>query len=487
MLPVSDPNPLLAGVSYTISLWIAFFASTETSTSPPMLDTYGIYYQDQFPLALFGNTTCVPFPIGTEDCIGYMPGWTELGRVYHQPSGDWQRVSITFTPAVEIQSVILGSACDLPSSFAVAIDAIEGPNGPVNATPYALIDELMLTLASDQMLTPVSHSGHVCGNNVVVTATPPAGATDHQWYLDGVALVGQTGTSLDASALGLGSGLYAITSDIEGECLMGSTTVPPAIIPAPEFSVLPAQGCAPLTVSFTDTTGLEGSTIVWDLGDGTTATGASVTHTYTTQGTYDLTLQITSAFGCSRDSVVADAVEITGGPIGVIDASPDPAPVQDPMVTLNSSNSSGGIIAWWWDLGSALPASATTPAVTATFPSEPGVYDVILVVTNAQGCTDTVHSVITITDMGDLEMPNVFSPNNDGENDVFIPMDHTGTTGLMEIYDRWGQLIFSTSSLAQGWNGISSGHSLPAGTYYYIITPDNDQGRRLTGHVTLIR
>ncbi len=100
------------------------------------------------------------------------------------------------------------------------------------------------------------------------------------------------------------------------------------------------------------------------------------------------------------------------------------------------------------------------------------------------GCLLADSILITLVECGfDVEMPNVFSPNNDGQNDRFIPLDYTGAEGVMEIYNRWGQLIFTSRNLAQGW----SGQDAPAGTYYYIVAPDDPRGEKASGHVTLLR
>ncbi|MCO6482304.1 MAG: gliding motility-associated C-terminal domain-containing protein, partial [Flavobacteriales bacterium] len=63
------------------------------------------------------------------------------------------------------------------------------------------------------------------------------------------------------------------------------------------------------------------------------------------------------------------------------------------------------------------------------------------------------------------------------------PLDYKGAPGLLEIYNRWGQVIFSTRNLAQGWNGSGA----PDGTYFYIVTPDEPGAAALTGHITLVR
>ncbi|MFT3886204.1 MAG: gliding motility-associated C-terminal domain-containing protein [Flavobacteriales bacterium] len=491
-------NPLLAGTTYTISLWISTAAVNGTH-SQPRSHADPSYFTDQLPLAIFGYANaCVPFPVGTMNCIGQTPGWTELGRVMVQPAWEWTRVSITFTPAQDIHSIMIGGGCDSPDSFGGI--TITNPEGDTYAAlPYFQVDDLMLTLTADQVVSPATTTGTVCMGNAVVHATPPAGATGYQWYHDGVAIAGQNGLSMSVAQ----GGKYTLASTFEGECLMGSTYVPPPITPTPKALLHPPSGCAPVTVLATYTDG-GGGTMEWDLGDGTTLTGMAATHhvhgdpagefphditftdtafshTYATPGTYPVRLHVRNPAGCTADTVLTVTVY---PPInGSITATPNPGDVDHPQVDLSASGSSGDIVAWWWDLGSAAPPNATDPSVTATFPAVPGSYPVILVVTSAGGCMDTVRSVVRMVRPGVIEMPNVFSPNGDGKNEHFIPLNYDGSPGLLEVYNRWGQLIFSTRALAQGWGGSD----VPDGTYYYVVTPDNPSADRVPGYVTLVR
>jgi len=417
------------------------------------------------------------------DCIGYEPGWVELGRANFQPDNDWLHVSMTFTPTQEIKQIMIGAPCDLPATYTSFFDVIDsmGLSIPMSFYPYTLVDDLRLTEAVDQVLTPVTSTGRVCDGNVVVTATPPTQATDHQWYLDGVAILGQTSTTLNASALGLGGGLYTMTSDFMGECLMGNTSVWTPRIPTPGIVLGPRFGCAPLEVSFADTTGGSTSTVSWSFGDGTTSTATSGAHTYHTPGTYPVTLSIRTDEGCTRDTTVT--VQVAGYLNGVITANPNPTDVEHTTVGLSGGASTGDIITWWWDLGVASPSTASTMEVPATFPAEVGDYPVLLVVTSSAGCVDTVRSVVHVYDRGVITMPNVFSPNGDGHNDRFVPLDYNGTPALLEVFNRWGQKVFSTTALASGWDGSG----VPDGTYYYIVTPSGAEGEARSGHVTLVR
>ncbi|MCC6540693.1 MAG: gliding motility-associated C-terminal domain-containing protein [Flavobacteriales bacterium] len=474
-------NPLLAGVTYTISMWISTAAVNDVH-SQTLAQADPSYFTDQLPLAIFGHANaCVQFPIGTMDCIGFDPAWTELGRVMVQPAWDWSRVSITFTPTEDMHSIMIGGGCDTPASF-VGRSITNAAGDTYFATPYFVVDELMLTVAGDQALLPVMASGSMCAGTAATVGVPPPGATNLQWYRNGVAVVGQTSPNLNVSALGLDGGTYTLASSLNGECLMGASYIPPPIPPTPRPALVPATGCAPLTVAFADTTGAGVTTLSWDVGVGPAGNDSAFVHTYSTPGTYDVTLRVQDGAGCIGETMLEDAVVVFPAVSGQVTATPDPAMIEDPVVTLTGTGT-GDVVNWWWDLGVAEPSSSTDPSLSVTFPAVEGEYPVFLVVSNANGCVDTVRSVVRVIASGAIEMPNVFSPNGDARNDRFLPMKPDGTTALLEIYNRWGQQVFSTRSLEQGWTGGDA----PDGTYYYIVTPDDTRIGTITGHVTLVR
>ncbi len=92
-------------------------------------------------------------------------------------------------------------------------------------------------------------------------------------------------------------------------------------------------------------------------------------------------------------------------------------------------------------------------------------------------------------------VPNIFSPNDDGVNDTFLPYNDCSSTLLayeLKIFSRWGRLVFETTSMDQGWNGKAKGKNLPAETYVYCIryTISDDIEKTtevLSGDVALIR
>jgi gliding motility-associated-like protein len=119
----------------------------------------------------------------------------------------------------------------------------------------------------------------------------------------------------------------------------------------------------------------------------------------------------------------------------------------------------------------------------------PAIY--CLTITNEWGCS-TTDSVEVFKDCY-IDIPNAFSPNGDGLNDYFIPRQYL-SSGLvsfkMQVFNRWGQLIFETTSIdGRGWDGAFNGVAQPAGVYVYLIEASfiNGRSERYQGNVTLFR
>lgn len=90
----------------------------------------------------------------------------------------------------------------------------------------------------------------------------------------------------------------------------------------------------------------------------------------------------------------------------------------------------------------------------------------------------------------ELAMPNVFTPNQDGDNELFRPLIMTGTVDLeLEIYNRWGQLLYHKRGMDSAWDGRLSGDPAPEGIYFYRVRSKDDAGRwyEQSGHLTLLR
>jgi len=112
-----------------------------------------------------------------------------------------------------------------------------------------------------------------------------------------------------------------------------------------------------------------------------------------------------------------------------------------------------------------------------------------------EGCVDSACQKIEVDSMNFRMTPfNVFTPGTDGKNDIFFIQIENYSLYELNIYNRWGERVFSSNNPNYGWDGneISSGRPMPDGTYFYILetagicSPDN-QKKRMSGTLTLIR
>jgi gliding motility-associated-like protein len=370
-------QPMLTGESYTLEMDIAAYLADNFSLQTTQPINFGAV-----DVIVYGFPSCPSFPINTQICPE-PDGWIPLGSVLYDPSEDWQSVTISFTPAQDIYAVIIGAPCDLPASYGTSSD-------PDQYYPYFLYDNLTMN-ESAQFGGTVTVTGGWCTEDLVLHGNPDTVVTNHQWYYEGVALIGQVDTLLGLSALGLDTGNYQfLASILDTTCAISTIHIPGPEYPAPLLSAVPTQACAPLNAAFTNNTdpAMVG-TVVWNFGDGSpTSNAAAPNHIYTAPGTYDVSLEVTSPEGCVSDTTYVDLINVYDFP--QVDFTAD---VLEGCLGLqvqftNSSTLTG---ACNWDFGDGTAASLDCDALH-TF-NVADTFSVTLTVTSPQGCvSDTTFS-----------------------------------------------------------------------------------------------
>ena len=187
-------------------------------------------------------------------------------------------------------------------------------------------------------------------------------------------------------------------------------------------------------------------------------------------------------------SVMDTFIVTVGGVSANIVATPTTGAV--PLnVTLDGTLSTGAIILWEWDFDNDGTLDDFNPS-TSNIYTTIGSYTVGLTVTDAAGCTSTI--TITIDAFGEstLIIPNIFTPNGDGSNDMFN-LSGTNITNIKgTIMNRWGQVVYQFNALEAGWNGRTvSGLEAAEGTYFYLIDAVGADGQEYNyqGPFQLIR
>lgn len=155
---------------------------------------------------------------------------------------------------------------------------------------------------------------------------------------------------------------------------------------------------------------------------------------------------------------------------------------------IRAVNTSGGNVAqtafFWGDNSETIQAGASQAQHTY---SEPGLYNLKIVSESDLGCTDTVSFDVWVPEdvlNKKLFIPNVFTPNGDGANDLFAIKGNDVLSYHIQIYTRWGQLIFESNDIEKPWDGKYNGQFCPEGTYLYHVISD---GEKQNGFLTLFR
>jgi gliding motility-associated-like protein len=143
---------------------------------------------------------------------------------------------------------------------------------------------------------------------------------------------------------------------------------------------------------------------------------------------------------------------------------------------IDFTNLSGGVepLSYLWNFNSGLfPDTSAVTHPTFNFPDDTvGNYDILLTVTDANGCVSTVPGTVIINGIYLFYMPNSFTPDGDGLNEIFRPYGDgiDPDTYTMQVFNRWGELIFQSSNSERGWNGTYKGKKVPSGSYSWKIT-----------------
>jgi gliding motility-associated-like protein len=139
---------------------------------------------------------------------------------------------------------------------------------------------------------------------------------------------------------------------------------------------------------------------------------------------------------------------------------------------------------WSWEFGDGSPSSQQSPYHVY---EKPGIYTVCLYIATEHDCIDD--TCLTVEVVEGLDIPNVFTPNGDGFNDDFNIHASGISQYFLQVFNRWGVLLFESSSPYVKWDGKTmSGENCADGTYYYILSAkseSNDYSQH--GFVTLLR
>ncbi|HNR54679.1 MAG TPA: gliding motility-associated C-terminal domain-containing protein, partial [Flavobacteriales bacterium] len=398
-----------------------------------------------------------------------LDGSPQADGIWRGPSGEV--VPAAFTPGT-----------GLPGVYTYTIEAIAP----------CLDDVAQLTIAvSEAADAGANASISVCENSGAIIdlfgelgGTPDAGGawtTEEGGPFSGI---------FEAGMADAGTYTYTVTAPVPCPAVTSSVLVEVVPIPVADFVVEGAGACTPVTVTLVSD--LEGSaSCSWLLWNGEQVNDcAPITRTITQGGTYGATLIVDAGSGCGTDTLeVPDLFTVYDQPTADFIHVPDVINTLAPEVRF--INTSDDAVRSEWDIDGSLTTEASPFHV---FPAGVSAdYLVCLTAFASDECRDSICKVIRVEDGLLVHVPNAFTPDGNGPNDIFKPIviGVDPSTYRFYIFDRWGQPLYETADPNAGWDGnFADGSEVPIGVYVWkLVARDRFTTNRIerVGHVTLVR
>lgn len=419
-------------------------------------------------------------------------------------------VDITQPPLLQVQAnstkickgqntVISGTATGGVGPYSYAWNNVAGSNtlfiNPSSSTIYSLsatdangcksLIDTSIVLVAGPITLSVSPTQTICsGKSATLSATAigGAGSYEYQWFPGNIKSNTITVTL---------SKNTVFTVSVNDNCTQPTpvaiTTVITENLGASKISADLTKGCEPLCITFTNSAFAVDSLIQsssWVYSDGTGANTFSASHCFTTAGTYSVYNSFLSKLGCPGTATLGE-ITVYPKPNAEFVASDYSVTSSSPNVFF--TNQSSNATHYFWDFAGQQSTMDENPSYSFT---EPGKYLVAFVASNTY-CSDTTLKVIECLPEFVFYAPNVFTPNGDNLNDRFLPKGFGWKTESyrLEVFDKWGELLFSSRHFDEGWDGFYKGDLVANGAYVWTayVEDYNSRKHEYKGTVTLIK
>ncbi|MBK9420719.1 MAG: gliding motility-associated C-terminal domain-containing protein [Flavobacteriales bacterium] len=288
------------------------------------------------------------------------------------------------------------------------------------------------------------------------------------------------------------AGTYLYTVSSPHPCLqdIAQVVVQVLAVPSADPTFTMGSGCVPTEVTFNSGYTGEGN-CAWDLGNGSTSDSCgTVTVTYTVPGQYFVTFTADPGNGCTVEHPLGTAIVVANEPVAAFNMVRDHIGTLDPVAAF--SNQSSGATTYAWDFGGLGTSELFSPQFSFPYGVE-DIYTVCLTAFATPTCSDTVCADLLVPANAFTFVPNAFSPDGDGHNDLFMPINTAVDRNDYNfiVVDRWGHLAFITEDPDAGWDGnLPNGTAAAIGVYVWKLYGTEaisaTKFERI-GHVTLLR
>lgn len=310
------------------------------------------------------------------------------------------------------------------------------------------------------------------GETFSIAYTGNAGSSaTYDWNFDGGQILA-----------GSGQGPYDVSWDTEGSKTItlsvteegcpgepSSQSVEVLQSPQPLFEADNLEGCDPLTVTFANnSTNLSNDvTYLWSFGNGDESSDQNPSHTFTGPGTYTISLTVTNDGLCSNINTQNSYIVVYETPVAEFDADPMETVLEASTIKFTNSSTGNDQLNYHWDFGDGTTSDQKDPSHTY---SETGTFTVVLTTGTDNGCESEMQKEVIVHPDFAVYAPTAFTPNGDGLNDKFEVKGVGIKQFKIQIFSRWGDLIFEADNLEDYWDGRGpDGKLVPPGTYVYTI------------------
>lgn len=257
----------------------------------------------------------------------------------------------------------------------------------------------------------------------------------------------------------------------------------PAIVVMPDID----KGCIPLEVNFSNLSApLDSSYVLqWTLGDSTIFDVYEPMFQFDSAGNYDITLRVSTPFGCSTLKTFNNLVNVSSPPDA--DFSYTPAVITKLEPDISFINESTPDNRYQWLVDSSFISIEEDPDYTFL---DSGNHEVMLIVKDQFNCADTIVQIVRVVPLVNVFVPNVFSPNGDRINDEFRVYATCDIENFnLKVFDRWGSIVYNSNDYRESWDGFFNyEESVKSSVFVWLLEYKIDgETYRETGDVTVIR
>lgn len=291
-----------------------------------------------------------------------------------------------------------------------------------------------------------------------------------------------------------------LTTNGSGACPAAAQTLNVCFYPIPSADIVanPEDGCQPLFVNFNSVTDLPNNAkYEWRFGDPQSAdnnsTLLSPTHIYNTNGTFGVNLKVTSENNCTNTALTKQIIAYPK-PVANIDADYWITTVLQTAIQFKNTSTiaaPSSIVDRLWKFGNPDSNVSTSNNPAFEYPTDSGSYWVSLKVISDQGCEDETIRKLIILPKVTVFIPNGFFPDGVGDlrNERFYITADDFSSIDIKVFSRWGELLYQSNDITEGWDGKYKGELVPNGVYTYVVNVIDLLDGALTykGTVTLLR